>query len=171
MARFLRKGTTKIRFVTTIANKSAPKITEYNDGTILDTQVNEVSGFAFSNNPINTMSMDTDFVSQISGENTVEQSSLTFYDDDTGASVIKTNLAKGTEGFVIFAVNGVSGTPAKSGSPSRPADPLGVKAGDTVEVWPVEVSANVNLYTVSNEAAMFRVDFAVTAEPSTAKAV
>lgn len=150
MARFMRKGTTKVYFVPTITSVSAATVAEVTAGTELGPELADVSGFAFTNNPISTPDMDNQFVSQITGEDTADQSSLTFYDDDT-SSTIKAALAKGTAGYVLFYYAGLAGaTPA---------------ANDEYEAWPVTVSAAPRLFSAGNEAAQFRVDFAITAVP------
>ena len=150
MARFMRKGVTKVYFVPTISSVTAATVAEVTAGTELGTELADVSGFAFTNNPISTPDMDNQFVSQITGEDTADQSSLTFYEDDT-TNTIKTALAKGTAGYVLFYYAGLAGS--------------SVAASDTYEAFPVTVSSAPRLYSAGNEAAQFRVDFAITAVP------
>jgi len=150
MARFMRKGVTKVYFVPTISSVTAATVAEVTAGTELGSELADVSGFAFTNNPISTPDMDNQFVSQITGEDTADQSSLTFYEDDT-STTIKDALAKGTAGYVLFYYAGLAG--------ASPA------AADEYEAFPVTVSAAPRLYSAGNEAAQFRVDFAITAVP------
>lgn len=151
MARFMRKGTVKVWFVPTIAALATMTTAEQVAGTELGSAgLAEVAGFGFTNNPISTPDMDNTFVSQIPGEDTAEQSSLTFYQDDTAAT-IEAALSKGTTGFIVFYYNGLAG-----GSPA---------SGDKYEVFPITSSAVVRLYSAGNEAAQFRVDAAITAVP------
>lgn len=151
MPRFMRKGKTKVRWVPTIAAATlVPTAAETTAGTDLTPQIAEISGFTFSNSPIATPDLSTDFVSTIPGENATEDSSMTFY-EDTVTNPIKTVLAKGSTGNIAIFPTGIAG--------ANPA------AGDKCDVWPVTISANVRTYTAGNEAAMYRVDYASRAEP------
>ena len=152
MGRFMRKGVTKVYFIPTIAGIAAMTVAESGAGTELGPQLAEVSGFSFTNNPISTPDMDNQFVAQVTGEDTAEQSSLTLYEDSAGADTIQTALAKGTAGFVVFYYAGIAGaTPAVL---------------DEYEAWPVTVSSAPRMYSAGNETAQYRVDFAITAVPS-----
>jgi hypothetical protein len=155
MARFMRKGTTRLYMVPTIASAALiPTAAEVNAGTRLDTQVAELSGFTFANNPISTPDMSTSFVSQVPGEDATEDSSMTFYEDKV-SNPIRTALAKGTNGYVVIFPAGIAGaTPA---------------AGDKCDVWPVTVASNARQYTADNEAAKYMVKLAATAEAGTDK--
>lgn len=150
MARFMRKGKTKVYWVLTIASLAAPTAAEVNGGTPLHTDLSEINGFTFQNNPIDVPDMSTAFVKKIMGEDTVEDSNLVFYEDDT-ATTITTALAKGTAGNVVFFYKGTAG--------ASPA------AADKCETWPSTVASNARQYSVGNEAATFRVSFANTAAP------
>jgi len=151
MARFMRKGTTKIFFVPTIASKTAPTAAEVTAGTNLTGQIAEMSGFTFSNSPIQTPDMSTKFVSQIPGEDSTEDSSITFYEDKS-SNPIRTALAKDTNGYIVIFSGGTAG--------ANPA------AADKCEVWPVTVSSNARRFSAGNEAAQYEVRFATTAEPA-----
>lgn len=157
MARYMQKGTTKLYFVPTIASATlAPTAAEVNAGTNMTPQINEITGFSFANDTIETRDMSSTFVSNIPGEDAAEDSSLVFYEDKT-SNPIKTAVAKGTTGYVCIFFKGTAG--------ASPA------AGDVCDVWPVQVAANVRQYTAANEAAMWRAEFAVTATPGFDKAV
>ena len=151
MPRFMRKGTTKIWFAPTVTNPAAPTVAQITAGTRLDTALSEISGFTFSNSPIDTPDMSSTFVAKIQGEDTVEDSSMTFYEDTT-SNPIMTALSKGANGYVVIFYAGLAG--------AAPA------AGDKCEVWPVTVSSNARQYTANNEAAKFQVSFANTAAPT-----
>lgn len=149
--RFMRKGTTKFYFAPTIASTALiPTAVEVNAGTHITPQTNEVNGFAFTNDVIETRDMDTTFVGNIPGEDTAEASNMVFYEDKT-TNPIKVALAKATTGFVCAFFAGIAG--------ALPA------AADKCDVWPVTIAANVRQYTAANEAAMWRAQFAMTAEP------
>jgi len=151
MARFMRKGTTKLFFVLTISNTAAPTAAEVNAGTRLDTQIAEVAGFSFKNNPIDIPVMSTAFVGKINGEDTVEDSSLTFYEDSV-TNPILTAQAKGTNGYVVIFYGGTAG--------ASPA------AGDKCEVWPATVASTARMYSAGNEAAKYQISYALTAQPT-----
>lgn len=151
--RFMRKGTTKLFLVPTIASATLiPTAVEVNAGTNATPDLNEINGFNFSNDTIETRDMDTTFVGNIPGEDTAEDSNLVFYEHKAYASnPIKTAMAKGTTGFIVIFFAGIAGaTPA---------------AGDKADVWPVIIASNTRQYTAANEAAMWRADFATSAEP------
>ena len=153
MPRFMRKGRTKVRWIPTIAAATLiPTTAEVTAGTDLTPQLAEIAGFTFTNSPIATPDMSSDFVVTIPGENATEDSSMTFYEDNVFASnPIKTALAKGATGFIGIYFQGIAGaTPA---------------SGDRLDVWPVSISANVRTYTAGNEAAMWRADFSARLEP------
>lgn len=152
MARFMRKGTTKVYFVPTIASPAAPTVAEITAGTRLDTELAAVNGFEFANSPIQTPDMATTFTSQINGEDTAADSNMEFYQQKTGTDTVKAALAKGTAGYVVLFDRGTAG--------STPA------VADKCEVWPVTVASNANMYTTDNEAAKFRVNYSVTSPPT-----
>lgn len=148
----MRKGITRFYFVPTIADAGlVPTVAEITAGTRLDAQLAEVNGFNFENNPIQTPDMSTPFVSNIPGEDAAEDSSLTFYEDDT-SNPISAALAKGTTGYVVIFPRGIAG--------ASPA------IADECDVWPIQVSSNSKQYTADNEAAKYMVKFANTAEPA-----
>jgi len=153
MARYMRKGTTKVYWVPSISNTAAPLATEVNAGTRLDTQLAEVNGFTFQNNPIDTPVMSSAFIGKINGEDTTQDSSFTFYEDSV-SNPIKTAQAKGNNGFVVILYAGTAGaTPA---------------AGDKVEIWPATVSSNARQYSAGNEAAKYQVMYSLTSAPNEA---
>jgi hypothetical protein len=147
MARFNRKGTTRIYFLPTIAsNTLVPTGAEITAGTDYTGQINAVEGFSIENTPIDTPDMASTFVSKIGGDDTAADSSLTFYEDST-LDTIETDLAKGTTGYVVIFSKGLT-TGAKG-----------------MDVFPVVVTSISKPYTTDNEAARITVQFAVTARP------
>jgi hypothetical protein len=146
----MRKGITKVYFVATIASLTAPTTAEVTAGTRLDTQLAEINGFEFANNPIDTPDMSAAFVSKIPGEDAVSDSSLVFYEDKT-SNPIATALAKNVVGNIVIFYGGTAGV-----SPAL---------GDKCEVWPIIVGSNAKKYTTGNEAAQYAVVFTNTAAP------
>lgn len=147
MARFNRKGVTKILFAETIAAASyLPTVAEITGATDYTKQIAAVEGFTLENQPIETPDMDSTFVAKIPGDDSAADSSLTFYEDDT-TDTIETDLAKGTEGFILIARKG--------------------KAASTkgLDVYPVRVASNSAAITADNEAAKILVQFTITDRP------
>lgn len=152
MARYFRRGTTKIYFVPEIEDVDAPTESEMGAGMEISCDIAEVSGFTFTNSPIDTPDMCAEFVKRIPGEDTAEDSELTFYEDDT-SNPLFTTLAKGSSGFIVFFPYGTSGV---AGEPAT---------GDDCEVWPVSVARLAREWSAGNDAARFMASFTITDVP------
>lgn len=152
MTRYFRRGKSKILFTPTVTGYSAaagtgsPTRAEITAGTALTPQIAEVNGFSFSNSPIATPDLNSTFTSTIAGEDTAEDSSLTFYDDDT-ATTIRTALLKGTKGYILLF-------------------PYGDVPTKRMEVWPVESTGVADEWTAGNDPARFAASFGITSPPS-----
>jgi hypothetical protein len=147
MARFNRKGVTKILFAETIASTTyMPTVAEITGATDYTKQIAAVDGFSIENQEIETPDMDSTFVSKIPGDDSAADSSLTFYEDDV-TDTIETDLAKGTEGFILIARKGKA--PSTKG----------------LDVYPVRVASNSSAVTADNEAAKLMVKFSITDRP------
>lgn len=144
MAKFFRRGVSAIKFLPAVAGTS-PTRPEITAGTDLTAAVAGINGFQLSNSPIPVPDLSTVFTSQIQGEDTVEDSSLVFNDDDSSA-VIRTALAKGTAGFIILF-------------------PYGDVATKRLEKWPVRSTGVNDQWDIGNSPAQFQVGFAITAVP------
>lgn len=152
MAKFFRRGKTKIYWVPTIASASLiPTTAEVTAGTNLTPSVADVNGFAFTNSPIDVPDLSTTFTSNIPGEDTAADSSLTFYEDTT-TNTLQTTLAKGVSGYIAIFFSGTAG--------ANPA------AGDKAEVWPVQSTGPTREYSMGNDPARWMVAFAMTAPPN-----
>ncbi|MEV8248070.1 hypothetical protein AB0R01_30505 [Streptomyces rochei] len=147
MARFNRKGTTKIYYLPTIAATTMiPTTAEITAGTDYTDQINAIDGWSLENTPIETPDMASTFVSKIGGDDSAADSSLTFYEDST-TDTIETDLAKGTSGYIVIFSKG--NTPGAQG----------------MDVYPVTVVSNSKAYTTDNEAAKITVQFTITDRP------
>lgn len=155
MARWFRRGVTKIRLLPTIAATvsvnnvtivGSPTNAEWLAGTDLTPQVGEMSGWQLSNSPITTPNLVDKFTPQIEGEDTVGDSSITFYDDDASA-VLRTALTKGTAGFICIAHYGETD-------------------GERMAVFPVKTTGDNDEVSVGNDPARYVVTFAITATPN-----
>lgn len=146
MAKFFRRGVSIIRFLPAVATPTAPSSGEIAAGTNLTASIAAISGFQLNNSPIAVPDLATVFTSQINGEDTVADSSLTFNDDDT-TTTVRTALAKGTAGFILL-------------------QPYGATAAKRCEVWPVKVTGFNDEWSVDNTAAKAMAGFAVTSTPT-----
>lgn len=145
MARFFRRGVSKVRFCPAVAG-SSPTRAELNAGTDLSPAIAGISGFSLSNSPITTPDLATNFDSQIDGPDAAADSALTFYDDDS-ATAVRSALAKGTVGFVVLM-------------------PYGDVAGKRCEVWNSKSTGVNDEWSLDASAAQFQVGFAVLAKPN-----
>lgn len=152
MGRFTRKGISRVFFCPTLVSQAAPSIaTELTTTNEITAAISEISGFQFSNSPINTPDLATTFVSQIPGEDTAEDSSITYYDDDT-TTTLRTAQAKGNAGFIVLC-------------------PYGRTAAKRCETWPSKSTGFNDEWTTANEAARARVQFAITSVPNQAGSI
>lgn len=147
MAKFLRRGKTKVFYIPTIASQTAPTQAELTAGTELTNLIGSMSGFNFKSTTIDIPNFGSRQTPKIPGENTSDDSSMNFYEDDT-SNPIRTTLAKDVTGYILIAPAGLTA------------------AGSKVDVFPIQVSANTRQYTTANEAAQFVVDYAITAAVS-----
>lgn len=146
MARFFRRGVSKIAFVATIADIQTPSKSELDAGVDLSESVAAISGFSITNAPIATPDLETSFDAQIDGPDTAGDSALTFYDDDMDDE-IREALAKGTPGFVVLY-------------------PYGKAAAKRMEVWPVKSTGVNDEWSLDAVAAQTVIGFAVTSRPN-----
>jgi hypothetical protein len=147
MAKFFRRGVSKVVFLGTVPSSlSAPTLAEIAAGVDLSPFISEMNGWQLTNTPIRTPNLADTFTSQIDGEETVADSTLTM-NDENGASAFRTALPKGTAGWILLA-------------------PYGITATKRCEVWPVKSTGINDQYTVGNEPARTVVSFAITAVPT-----
>lgn len=146
MAKFFRRGKSKIYFLTAVAAPQTGVTTaELTAGTDLSASLADVSGFTLTNSPISVPDLSTVFTSQIDGEDTTADSTITFNDDDSVVT-IRTALAKGTVGYMILL-------------------PYGTAATKRCEVWPVKTTGINDQWSVGNDPARYISYFAITGVP------
>lgn len=145
MARFFRRGVTKIYYLPAVANTAAPTSGEIAAGVDLSPKLSAITGFSLANTPIMTPDLVSTFDSQIPGVDAAANSTLEFYSDDT-SDTTKTTLAKNTAGFLLFAMRG-TGT------------------GKPAETWPIKVTSNAEQYSLANDAAKYICGFSITSVP------
>ncbi|MFJ2279223.1 hypothetical protein ACIOEZ_34305 [Streptomyces sp. NPDC087866] len=147
MARFNRKGTTKVLFVETIADPGyMPTATELGTAIDYSKALAATDGWSIENQEIETPDLASTFVAKIPGDDSAADSSLTFYEDDVDDD-IETNLAKGTEGFLIWCRKG------------RTAGSKGM------DVYPIRVASNSAQVSLDNEAAKILVKCSIIDRP------
>lgn len=151
MARYFRRGYSKIRWLPAVANGTSPSRAEITAGTDLSPSIAEVGGFRFTNSPIATPDFASRFTTTIPGEDTVETPTLTFYDDDT-VTTLRTLLAYGAAGYIYLMPYG--DTPTKR-----------------AELWRVRSTGPSDEWTAGNDAARWSTQFAVEAAPNTAAVI
>lgn len=151
MARFFRRGISKVKWVPTIAATSggivgSPTTAEITAGTDLTPQIAEINGFQFTNSPISVPDLVTTFTTQIGGEDTVSDSSITLYDDNA-STTIRTAIAKGTSGNAVLM-------------------PYGAVAAKRIEIYPAFSTGPNDEWSTDNVAARYTCGFAITGQPN-----
>jgi hypothetical protein len=150
--RFMRKGITKFRWVTTLAVPTTPTSTEINAGVPMEPQIAAINGLSWANNPIQVPDMASAFVGQIPGEDTTEDTNFELYSLRGGTDSIYSALTKGAIGYIVVAPAGIAGAT--------------FAVADKVDVWPAQISSRAKMYTADNEAGRYRVNWALTAAPT-----
>ena len=154
MARFFRRGITRFYFLATApASLTAPLVTELTAGTNLTTAVAEVAGFTFANQPIETPDFGSAYVAKIPGPDAADDSSLTFYEDQT-TNPLRTTLQKGTLGYIVMLPQGGTGA---LGAPA---------ATNKCDVFHVQVASAPREISAGNDPARWRAEFTVLDAPS-----
>lgn len=151
MTAYYRRGKTQIWYVATLSSTTSPPITGINAGTELSESVADIAGFSFKNNPIDTPVLSSSWTNKIPGPDTADDSSITFYDDDT-ANPLRTTLAKGTVGFIVIL-------PAGNGSGD-------ITAAQKVDVFPIVVAGTPREYTLGNDPAKWSAECTISSPPS-----
>lgn len=147
MARYFRRGVAAMKWLPTVAGAS-PTRPEITAGTDLTGAIAAIAGFKMANAPIATPDLLTTFDTQIDGPDTVDASSITFYDDDA-STTIRTALAKGNAGYVVLF-------------------PQGDASGKRCEVWRAKSLGVNDEWTLDATAAKYEVGFAITLKPAQA---
>lgn len=145
MGRFVAEGRMKAVLVTAaLASNAAPTQAEIAAGTELVGDDNseamvEIIGFQVQNNTIATPSYASLTVGNVAGQQTVPDSAMEWYKDDTDETIYSA-VAAGTTGWIILMHDGIG-------------------AGEESEVWPVSVSTRPRL-PQQNAAHRFRANYA-----------
>ena len=146
--RFFQPGISKVYWIPTIADAETliPTRAEIDAGTDLSDEIANISGFTVTTAMISTPDYGKRFSGQISGRTSVAESSLSFHADRQGDDV-RTVLARGDRGFLLFADHG---------------DALDMPA----DVYPAEVSSLGKVRSVTDTDLQLTVMFAITKQPA-----
>ncbi|MFE7119025.1 hypothetical protein ACFU99_26765 [Streptomyces sp. NPDC057654] len=147
--RFLRRGISKIYWLTTVTDPNWPTRPEIDGPNRFDLtdSVSDIEGWALENDPIETPDMGSTFNSSIPGNDKAEKSSLTFYEDQH-SDAIEQRLHKGAKGWIALLRKG------------------DIPGSRSMDLFPVQVATRAATYSTGNEAAKFKVDFTVVDEPT-----
>src|SRR4051812_25810142 len=103
--RYYRRGTTRVLWVPTIANKNAPTRSELDAGTALEGETGAMSGWQTSSATVPTAALGSRFTPTVPGEITAADSSLTFWASADGDDV-RSLLVREARGFVVWMDEG-----------------------------------------------------------------
>ena len=145
--RYLPYGVRKYNWLTTVASKSAPARAEINAGTDLTGEIAAVNGFEIVTPVIDVTAFSDTFGVQVPGlPFASDPCEIIFYASSNSAD-IRTVLAAGTTGFLLFL-------------------PEGDVSGQKCEVWPVTVRSMFIDQAATDAPGQIHVQFATTSAPA-----
>lgn len=147
---YFRRGVTRVFAVPTVT-LTAPTVAQITAGTEITDDIADISGFRFSNSRIPIPKLSSPFTGTIAGEDTADDSTLTFYDRKT-SNPLRATFAKGSATNIVFFPAGTAG--------ANPA------IGDEADIWPVESAAVPREWSMGNDPARWMAEFGTTAEPA-----
>lgn len=148
MAGFVRRGVTKYRWATAVANVAAPTRAEVDAAVNLGGNLADLTGLTSTRTTVDRPDMDNKFTKKVAGVDEVPDIAFTFQDDnDATTAGIRAALAEGTDGYLLVLTYG--DVPTKR-----------------MEVWPCQTLAVNDQHTAANETAKFMVGFAPTDTPT-----
>jgi hypothetical protein len=144
--RFYQPGVIAILFLPTIAASTyVPTTSEISGGTDLTPEVDDIAGWSYSTNFIETKDAASRVSPKLAGRVSLEDSSITFNGSQNGTDargVFTLNQA----GFIVMA-------------------DAGIGTGKKAEVFPVTVGSIVKVRSLDSDPFKIRVDFGVTNIP------
>ncbi|MGW0821836.1 phage tail tube protein [Streptomyces sp. NPDC002845] len=143
--RYYRRGTTKVLWVPSIADKSAPLRGELDAGTALEGETGAMAGWQTTSGTVPTPALGSRFTPVVGGEITAADSSLTFWASKDGNDV-RTLLTRDAAGFIVWMDEGDV-------------------SGQTMDVFPVTVTSQAKVRELDT-AAQIMAQFAITSEPA-----
>ncbi|MFE9296596.1 phage tail tube protein [Streptomyces niveus] len=143
--RYYRRGTTKVLWVPTIANKLSPTRSELNAGTALEGETGAMGGWQTTSETVPTPALGSRFTPVVGGAITAADSSLTFWASKDGDDV-RALLEREAAGFVVWMDEGDVPT-------------------QTMDVYPATVTSQAKVRELDS-AAQIMCQFAITSEPA-----
>lgn len=144
--RFYQPGVIAIVFLPTIAAATyVPTAPEIAAGTDLTKEVDDIAGWSYSTNFIETKDAATRVTPKLAGRITLEDSSITFNGSLNGTDA-RTVFTLDQTGYIMMA-------------------DAGLGTGKKAEVFPVSVGAVVKVRSLDADPFKIRVDFGVTNVP------
>lgn len=144
--RFINKGTTRVLWVPTIADKNAPTRQELDAGTDLSNEIQDLDGWLIESESVETPDLGSTFTGSISGSTSADDSSLTLY-QDIGGQDARQLMPRGTNGFIVWMDGGDV-------------------AGKPMDVFPVRVGSVGKNRSVDDDPATLTISFNITSEPA-----
>lgn len=147
--RFIRRGVAQVIYLPIVANPAAgPTRQELEAGFPLHDKIAGIAGFAVTSESVPTPDLGSRFDSSIPGNTSVEDSSITLYDDEASEDLDET-FPIGDEAYVYIMRKG-----------DKPATPTG-------DLYPTRVASKTPNLTTDIEPATLAVGFTITSEPVT----
>ncbi|MFD6324190.1 hypothetical protein ACFWOL_15270 [Streptomyces sp. NPDC058442] len=143
--RYYRRGTTRVLWVPTIANKNAPTRAELDAGTALEGETGAMSGWQTTSATVPTPALGSRYTPTVPGEITAAESSLTFW-ADKGGDDVRSLLLRESRGYVVWMDEGD-------------------EPDQTMDVYPVQVTSQAKVREL-DQAAQIMAQFAITSEPA-----
>jgi hypothetical protein len=144
--RFYQPGLIAIVFLPTIAATTyVPTTSEISAGTDLTKEVDDISGWSYSTNFIETKDAASRVMPKLAGRVSLEDSSITFNGSQNGTDA-RTVFTLNQAGYILMA-------------------DAGLGTGKKAEVFPVSVGAVVKVRSLDADPFKIRVDYGVTNIP------
>ncbi|MFJ1581555.1 hypothetical protein [Streptomyces sp. NPDC088182] len=143
--RYYRRGTTRVLWVPTIANKNSPTRIELDAGTALEGETGAMAGWQTTSEVFPTPALGSRFTPVVGGAITAAESSLTFWASKDGDDV-RALLLREAVGFIVWMDEGDVPT-------------------QTMDVYPVTVTSQAKVRELDS-AAQITAQFAITSEPA-----
>lgn len=155
--KFYRPGKTKVYAVPAVGNIAAITTAEIAGAVDLTCDIAELSGFSYSNEPIDTPSLCSTLTLSIPGADKLENSSLVMYEytntaNPAAANPLRDLFAKGETMVIVIFPQGT----ASGGAPAT---------GDVYDAWPVQ-SGGTPREMGMKDAARWTANLSVTGQPA-----
>lgn len=160
-ALFFRRGKSTIIWAPTVADPSAPTVSEVTAGVVMDAAIAGMSGWETTLNRVNqeVWKYETDY--QIDGPQQLGDAQMTLLDDDGGSdtdevarAAVDTAMVEQDTGYMIFF----------------PKTTV-VAAAAVCHVFPARIGARNDDLSLTAQAARYTVDFAIVGNPQKSVAV